>query len=233
MGYAGHPEIPGELLRLLRGDDLVVVRVEDEEGRVAGCDIGGRAGAFQVGAHLLARHVAEQVDEALGHEHRRALVAHGQQVAGPGHVHHRLHPARLVGVRADVPAGAGARGAEERDEMPAGALPPGPDLRGVDVELRRVRPQVADGALHVDDLVRPVPARPEPVIEADHHEPLGDQGRPDAVDDEAAGVDEGVVEGVWANAEAANRVATRAAISFFMFNPLRSLTSAIQANQVE
>ena len=50
---------------------------------------------------------------------------------------------------------------------------------------------------------------------------------------EAAGVDEGVVEGVWANAEAANRVATRAAISFFMFNPLRSLTSAIQANQVE
>ena len=119
---------------------------------------------------------------------RRALVAQGQQVARPRHVHHRLHPARLAGVGADVPAGARARGAEQRDEMPAGALPPGPDLGGVDVELRRVRPQVADGALHVDDLVRPVGPWPEPVVEADHHEPLGDQGRPDAVDDEAAGV---------------------------------------------
>lgn len=42
--------------------------------------------------------------------------------------------------------------------------------------------------------------------------------------EEAAGEDGdvSVVAGAWAKAEAANRPATRVAISFFMFNPLRS-----------
>ncbi len=117
-----------------------------------------------------------------------ALVPHGEQVAGPGHVDHRLHRARLVVVRADVPAGRGAGRAQERDQVPAGALSPGADLGGVDVEAVGVGAQIADGALHVLDLVRPVLARPEPVVEADHHEPPVGQRRADAVDDEAARV---------------------------------------------
>ena len=106
-GTPCHAEVPGQLLRLLGVDDLVVVRVEDEEGRVALRDVRGRAGLLQVGAQLLARHVAEQRDEALGDQHGVALVAHGQQVARPRHVDHRLHAARLVAVGADVPPGRG------------------------------------------------------------------------------------------------------------------------------
>ena len=48
-------EVPGQLLRLLGIDDLVVVRIEDEEGRVARRDVGDRARLLQVGAELLGR----------------------------------------------------------------------------------------------------------------------------------------------------------------------------------
>ena len=150
--------------------------------------VGGRAGLLQVGAQLLVRHVAEQRNEALGDEHGVALVAHGEQVARPRHVDHRLHAARLVAVGADVPPGRWSGRAEQRHEMPARTLPPGPDFGGVDVEAAGVGAQVADGAFHVDDLVGPVAVRAEPVVEADHDEAAGGQRRPDAVDDEAAGV---------------------------------------------
>ena len=120
--------------------------------------------------------------------HGVALVPHGEQVARPGHVDDRLHRARLVGERADVPARRGPGGAQERHEVAAGALAPRADLGGVDVEAVGVGPQVADRALHVDDLVGPVLARPEPVVEAHDDEPPLGQRRADAVDDEAAGV---------------------------------------------
>ena len=73
--------------------------------------------------------------------------------------------------------------------MAAGALSPGPDLVRVDVVAVGVGPQVADGALDVDDLVRPVgPWARAGSSRLTTTKPLGDQGRADAVDDEAAGV---------------------------------------------
>ena len=136
--HAGHTEIPGQLLRLLRIDDLVVVRVEDEEGRVTLVHVRRRAGPLQVGAQLLVRHVAEQRDEALGDQHGVALVPHGEQVARPRHVDHRLHAARLVAVGADVPPSRWSGRAEECHEVTARTLPPGPDGLRIDVEAARV-----------------------------------------------------------------------------------------------
>ncbi len=132
---------------------------------------------------------AEEVDERLGHREAVALVSHGQEVARAGHVDDRLDLARLVGVRTYVPTRRGARRPQEPHQVAAGALAPGADLVGVDVELVGVGPKVADGALHIDDLVGPVGARSQAIIDADHHKAVRGQVGTDFLDQEAPGVE--------------------------------------------
>src|SRR5207247_1187789 len=93
--------------------------------------------------------------------------------------------ARLVGPFSDVETRAEIRGAHEAHEMSTRTPAPRADPRWIDAVGRRVRAQVADRALRVVDLRRPLVGRGESIVDGRDDEALRAELRAEFIEEPA------------------------------------------------
>ena len=161
----------------LNGNDGVAVAVENLHGAHAGIYKVHRAGVL--GSLLHGRRVASQQGAAVGLLHAvpaelgigelLLLNLHvGHDVRGAEHVAAGLHLVGVLLVLSALAAVLGVHGCEGRQMAAGGAAEHADSLR-IDLILRRVGPQEADGRLHVDELVREMSLGAAAVVDGGHY----------------------------------------------------------------
>ena len=160
--HAGGDQALDDPQRLLVGDVGIGGAVDGEHRRRVGRDPVERAGAH-VGEALVVEIAAEKLRQHFGGVHRFGIGL--REVGGPVLVHHALHGARLVAIRAGAFELLDAGGeAEHQHQVAAGAAAERADVVGVEVVLRRVGAQEANRGLDVLHGGGKLIARREPVV---------------------------------------------------------------------
>ena len=170
-----------EQLALVKRHREVLLAVHDEEGRRVFRHIGDGIGPRDLLVVFL-----DRTPHQLRFGRRRRIVFQGRTRQGMGihlqeigraeKIHDGLHAAGLVRIaQVAFEIGHAARDSEQRGQVSARGFSPGPDVAGVQPELRGVGPEPADRRLAVVDLRRKQRLRTQAVVDHRHRVTTGRQ----------------------------------------------------------